>query len=84
MSENQLIELELGGSRRKKFRAKRAQHSTRTCVLACDNRCSDKARSFWQFASVVVDDVKESYTVNLCQQCSYERLTVVSSVFTKD
>ena len=41
----------------------------------CDNRCSDKAVRFWQFASVVVDDVKESYTVNLCQQCYNERLT---------
>ena len=41
----------------------------------CDNRCSDKASRFWQFASVVVEDVKESYTVNLCQQCCNERLT---------
>ena len=24
----------------------------------CDNRCSDKAHRFWQFASVVVDCVK--------------------------
>ena len=29
-----------------------------------DNRCSDKALRFWQFASVVVDDVEESHTVN--------------------
>ena len=41
----------------------------------CDTRCSDKALRFWQFASVVVDDVEESYTVNLCQQCYNERLT---------
>ena len=41
----------------------------------CDNRCSDKTLRFWQFASAVVDDVKESYTVNLCQQCYNERLT---------
>ena len=40
----------------------------------CDNRCSDKALRFKQFASVVVDDVEESYTVNLCQQCYNERL----------
>ena len=39
----------------------------------CDNLCSDKALSFWQFASVVIDDVKESYTANLCQQCCNER-----------
>ena len=41
----------------------------------CDNRCSDKDLRFWQFASVVVDDVEESYTVNLCQQCYNGRLT---------
>ena len=41
----------------------------------CDNRCSDKALRFWKFASVVVDHVKESYTVNLCQQYDNERLT---------
>ena len=44
-------------------------------MCRCDNRCSDKALRFWQVASVVVDDVQESYTVNLCQQCFYERLT---------
>ena len=32
----------------------------------CDNRCSDKALSFWQFASVVIDDVKESCTAKFC------------------
>ena len=41
----------------------------------CDNRCSDKALRFWQFGLVFVDDVKESCTVNLCQQCCNERLT---------
>ena len=41
----------------------------------CDNRCSEKAVRFWKFASVVVDHVKESYTVNLCQQYDNERLT---------
>ena len=35
----------------------------------CDNRCSDKAFRFWQFASVVVDDGEEAHTINLCQQC---------------
>ena len=34
----------------------------------CDNRCSGKVLRFGKFASIVVDDVKESYTVNLCQQ----------------
>ena len=41
----------------------------------CDNCCSDNALRFWQFASTVVDDVKESYAVNLCQQCYNESLT---------
>ena len=41
----------------------------------CDNRCSDKALTLWQFASVVVDDVKEAHTINLCQQCYNESLT---------
>ena len=40
----------------------------------CDYRCSDKALRFWQFASAVVEDGKESYTANLCQQCYNERL----------
>ena len=44
-------------------------------MFGCDNRCSDKALRFWQFASIVVDDVKESHTVNLCEQCYNERLT---------
>ena len=38
-------------------------------LFRCDNRCSEKAISFWQFASVVVEDGKESYTTSLCQQC---------------
>ena len=42
----------------------------------CDNRCSDKALRFWQFASVVVEDGKESHTGNLCQQCYNESWTV--------
>ena len=46
----------------------------------CDNRCSDKALRFWQFASVVVEDGKGSYTANLCQQCYNERLTAQGQV----
>ena len=34
----------------------------------CDNRCSDKALRFWQFALVVVEYGKESHMANLCQQ----------------
>ena len=41
----------------------------------CDNRCSDEALRFWQFASIVVDDGVEVRTANLCQQCYNERLT---------
>ena len=41
----------------------------------CDNRCSDKALKFWQFASVVVDDGEEAHTINMCQQCYNEKLT---------
>ena len=41
----------------------------------CDNRCGDKALRFWQFASVVVDDGEEAFTINSCQQSYNERLT---------
>ena len=41
----------------------------------CDNRCSDTAHRFWQFASSVVEDGKESKTANVCQQCYNESLT---------
>ena len=47
----------------------------RAPMFWCDNRCSEKALSFWQFASVVVDDGVEAHTINLCQQCYNERLT---------
>ena len=38
-------------------------------VFWCDNRCSEKAISFCQFALVVVENGDESNTANLCQQC---------------
>ena len=34
-------------------------------VFRCDNRCSDKALGFWQFASVVVDDGEEAPTISV-------------------
>ena len=40
----------------------------------CDNRCSEKALSFWQFASVVLEDGEESDTANLCQRCCNKKL----------
>ena len=43
-------------------------------LFRCDNRCSDKTLSFWQFASVVMKGCEESYTTNLCQQCSNKML----------
>ena len=38
-------------------------------LFRCDNQCSEKTLSFWQFASVVIKEGEESYTTNLCQQC---------------
>ena len=40
----------------------------------CDNRCSDKALSFWQLTSVVVEDGEVSYTANFGQQCYNKKL----------
>ena len=37
--------------------------------FCCDNQCSEKTLSFWQFASVVMKDCEESYTTSFCQQC---------------
>ena len=45
----------------------------------CDNRCS-----FWQFASVVIDDVQESYTANLCQQCYNDDLMAKGAALLKN
>ena len=38
-----------------------------------DNRCSENAIRYWQFASVFVEEGGEARTVNLCQQCYNER-----------
>ena len=43
-------------------------------MFRCDNRCSEKAFSFWHFASVVIEESEESYTPNLCQQCYNKNL----------
>ena len=43
-------------------------------LFRCDNHCSEKAFSFWQFASVVKKEEEESYTTNVCQQCYNESL----------
>ena len=46
----------------------------RGTIYFCDNRCSEKAVRYWQFASVVVEEGGEARTMNLCQQCFYERM----------
>ena len=43
-------------------------------VFWCDNRCSEKAISFCQFALVLVENGEESNTANLCQQCYNKKL----------
>ena len=35
-------------------------------LFRCDNQCSEKTLSYWQLASVVVDEGDEAYTTNLC------------------
>ena len=46
----------------------------RGSIYFCDNRCSEKAVRYWQFASVVVEESEEAHTVYLCQQCYNEQL----------
>ena len=36
----------------------------RGAIYLCDNRCSEKAVRYWQFASVVVEEGGEAHTVN--------------------
>ena len=40
----------------------------------CDNRCSDKAVRYWQFASVVAEEGGEAHAVIWCQQCFNEQM----------
>ena len=37
-------------------------------LFRCDNQCSGKTLSYWQLASVVVDEGDEAYATNLCQK----------------
>ena len=46
----------------------------REAIYFCDNRCSEKAISYWQIASMVVEEGGEAYTVKLCLQCYNEEL----------
>ena len=43
-------------------------------LFRCDNQCSEKTLSYWQVASVVVNEGNEAYTTNLCQKCFNKHL----------
>ena len=43
-------------------------------LFRCDNQCSEKTLSYWQLASVVVNEGDEAYTTNLCQKCFNKHL----------
>ena len=38
-------------------------------LFRCGNQCSEKTLSYWQSASVVINEAEESYTTDLCQMC---------------
>ena len=38
-------------------------------IFRCDNQCSEKTLSLWQFSSVVMREGEESDTANMCQMC---------------
>ena len=37
-------------------------------MFRCDKQCSEKTLSFWQLASMVIQEGEESYTTNICQK----------------
>ena len=39
-----------------------------------DKQCSEKTLSYWQLASVVLNEGDEAYTTNLCQKCFNKHL----------
>ena len=43
-------------------------------LCRCDEQCNEKTLSFWQLASVVLNEGGEAYTTNLCQKCFNEHL----------
>ena len=43
-------------------------------LFRCDRQCSEKILSYWQLASVVVNEGDEAYTTNLCQMCFNKHL----------
>ena len=42
---------------------------TQKMMLRCDKQCSEKSLSYWHLASMVIDEVEESYATNSCQKC---------------
>ena len=56
------------------FRYRARSAFRKSPFFRCDNRCSEKTLSFWQFASVVMKEGEESYTTHLSQQCCNESL----------
>ena len=46
-------------------------------LFRCDNQCSEKTLSFWQLASVVIQEGEGSYTTNLFQKCYNESLKAI-------
>ena len=43
-------------------------------LFRCDRQCSEETLSYWQLASVVVNEGDEAYTTNLCQMCFNKHL----------
>ena len=43
-------------------------------MFRCDNQCSEMTLSFWQLASVMIQEGVESHTTNFCQKCYNESL----------
>ena len=43
-------------------------------LFRCDSQCSEKTLSYWQLASVAVNEGDEAYTTNLCQKCCTKHL----------
>ena len=43
-------------------------------VFRCDKQCSEKTLSYWQLASVVVNEGNEAKTTKLCQKCFNKHL----------
>ena len=43
-------------------------------LFRCDKQRSEKTLSYWQLASVVLNEGNEAYTTNLCQKCFNKHL----------